>query len=238
MKRIFCLLTIALTAFVLLGSEQVAFSQGHVYMYDQGRNKPQRPAPGRFDYNNLQYGTYLGFRMGFNAAWVNSESSYMDANESKLGLNAGIVMGTQIAANAPVFLESGLFYTEKGGKSNYDGKHFTYDLNFLEVPFTFKYAIGIPSNVGLSIQPFMGPYFAFGVGGHVKDFGDRVAYSSFGDSEYKFKRFDAGLKIGCGLGISMFYTELSYNVGLRNIGHDLFDETHSRAFTVTVGMNF
>jgi len=79
---------------------------------------------------------------------------------------------------------------------------------------------------------------AIGVGGYVKDFGAREAYHSFGSEDYQFKRFDAGLKIGCGFSIQNFYAEMNYNAGLANIGHDMFDETHNRGFTFTVGVNF
>ena len=78
----------------------------------------------------------------------------------------------------------------------------------------------------------------FYFGGYVKDFNARQAYHSFGDAEDQFKRFDAGLKIGCGFSIQAFYAELNFNVGLANIGHDMFDETHNRGVSLTVGVNF
>lgn len=221
-----------LVASITLFAAQVSVAQG-VYMYDRGNHHGRNYGYAR----GLGGGTYMGFRFGVNAAQVKSEATYLESNSSRAGLVAGVVMGQQIAPHAPVLFETGLLYSEKGGKSDYGGD-FTYNLNYLEVPLTFKYAIQLPTAPDVTIQPLFGAYLGLGVGGYVKDFGAREAYHSFGSEDYQFKRFDGGLKIGCGVGIQMFYAELSYNLGLANIGHNMFDETHNRAISLTLGMNF
>ena len=228
MKRTFLYTVIILAA---LAMPQVVQAQGRVYIYDNGR--PSRSA--RYGQNYFG-GTYLGFRFGLNATEVSSEASYLKSSSPRGGLLAGVVLGQYMGPVIPVFLETGLLYSEKGGKSDYGGD-FSYNLNYLEVPFNFKYMITFPKP-GISVQPFMGPYIAYGVGGYVKDFNAREAYHSFGSAEDQFKRFDAGLKIGCGFSIQAFYAELNFNVGLANIGHDMFDETHNRGVSLTVGVNF
>ena len=231
MKKNFLTRAIAVAVALMTALPAASFGQGRVYMYDTGNHRPQR---------NGYYtpaGQYFGFRLGVNAAQVKSEATYFESNSSRAGLVAGFVGGTQMAPNAPVFFESGLMYVEKGGKSDFGGD-FTYNLNYLEVPFTFKYVIDIPESPALSIQPFLGAYMGVGVGGYVKDFERREAYHSFGSDPDQFKRFDGGLKIGCGLGLQMFYAEICYNLGLANIGHDMFDETHNRGLMFTVGINF
>lgn len=228
MKRSF-IFTVIITAALAL--PQILPAQGHVYMYDTGH--PARPAQYG---NNYHGGTYFGFRFGINATEVSSEATYLESSSPRGGLQAGFVVGQQLAQRVPLFLETGLMYSEKGGKSDYGGD-FSYNLNYLEVPLNFKYMIYFPQP-RISVQPFMGPYLAYGVGGYVKDFNARQAYHSFGDAEDQFKRFDAGLKIGCGFSIQAFYAELNFNVGLANIGHDMFDETHNRGVSLTVGVNF
>ena len=232
MKRNILSRAIAVMAVLLTALPSASFAQGHVYMYDRGHQRPTTRqgyyAPGD---------AYFGFRMGVNAAQVRSESTYFESNSPRAGLAAGFVGGAQVAPHAPVFFESGLMYVEKGGKSDYDGD-FTYNLNYLEVPMTFKYIIDVPNSPGLSIQPMLGAYMGVGVGGYIKDFGAREAYHSFGSDPEQFKRFDGGLKIGCGLGLQMLYAEICYNYGLANIGHDMFDETHNRGLMFTVGINF
>ena len=232
MKRNFLSKAIAVLAVLITALPAASLAQGHVYMYDRGgHNRPSRP--GYYAPEEV----YFGFRMGVNAAQVKSEATYLESNSSRAGLMVGLVGGTQIAPHAPDFFESGLMYVEKGGKSDYGGD-FTYNLNYLEVPMVFKYAIDIPNSPGISIQPMLGAYMGLGIGGYVKDFEKREAYHSFGSDPDQFKRFDAGLKIGCGLGIQMFYAELAYNMGLANIGHDMFDETHNRGISLTIGVNF
>jgi hypothetical protein len=82
-------------------------------------------------------------------------------------------------------------------------------------------------------------YLACGVGGKIKDYGDRQAYDSF-DSDYddNFNRFDGGIKLGCGASFQMFYLEASYDIGLANVGKDNFDDTRTGCFNLTFGVNF
>ena len=82
-----------------------------------------------------------------------------DLSGMKAGFTLAGIIGLRLSQTAPVFLESGLYYTQRGGK---DGK-LTADLNCLEVPLLVKY--GIKATDEIAILPFIGPYFAFGVGG-------------------------------------------------------------------------
>ena len=136
--------------------------------------------------------------------------------------------------SSPVYFETGLSYVEKGGEGRYEGSKFTYSLNYLEMPLVVKYMI--PVDRLFSIQPFAGGYVAAGIGGKIKDFGQRQAYSSF-DKE-GFKRFDAGIRGGCGIQFDHFYAELAYDFGLANISHDYFDTSRTGSLSATVGVNF
>ena len=139
-----------------------------------------------------------------------------------------------MAQASPLYFETGLYYTEKGGKGNYDGKKFTYNLNYLEVPLLMKYAI--PLDYRSCVQPFVGGYLACGVSGQIKDYGNRQAFSSFDNDA--FKRFDGGLRIGCGIQYDIAYAEAAYEFGLANICNDAFDTSHNRCFYLNVGVNF
>lgn len=185
------------------------------------------------NYNNM----YCGFRIGLGISTVNSDSKYLDGNDPLTGLNLGFVVGTQVVRGTPLFFESGLYYTEKGGKSTYNGSKFTYNLNYLEIPLLVKYKFYADND--LSFEPFMGGYLACGVGGKIKNYQSRAAYGSF-DSDYSdnFNRFDGGLRLGCGMSFQMMYLEASYDIGLSNIGKDDFDETHNGCFNLTFGVNF
>jgi len=177
---------------------------------------------------------YFGLRVGMNASHVNSESAFLDGNKTKAGLNLGFAAGVQLTPYTPLFFESGLYYTQKGGKSGSGDNKFTYNLNYLEIPLLIKYKHFMGN--GTSIQPFAGGYLACGVDGNIKNYGSRQAFSSF-ENGY-FNRFDGGLKIGCGLGFNMLYVDASYDIGLANIGQDDFDDTHNGCFTLNIGVNF
>lgn len=99
----------------------------------------------------------------------------------------------------------------------------------------YRYA----ASPGITVEPFAGGFLSCGVGGKIKDFGQREAYSSFGDDYTdNFRRFDGGLRLGCGLGLQNFYVEAAYDVGLANVGKDDFDDTHTGNFNLTLGVNF
>ena len=177
---------------------------------------------------------YVGLRVGLNTSHVNSESPLLDGSSLKTGLNIGLAAGTQLSYRAPIFLETGLYYTQKGGKSGSGLDKFTYDLNYLEVPLLIKYKHFVGNQT--SIQPYAGAFLAIGTDGNIKNYGTRTAFSSF-ETGY-FNRFDGGLKIGCGVGYNMLYLDASYDIGLANIGQDNFDDTHGGCFTINLGVNF
>lgn len=182
---------------------------------------------------------YVGIRVGPSFTTVNSDQPELDGGSSKTGLNVGLAVGTAISNHAPLFLETGIYYTEKGGKGLHDGSKFMYNLDYLEIPLLFKYRHAFDSH--FKIEPFFGGYFAVGVGGKIKNFGAREAYSSFGDGaldQPQFKRLDGGLKMGCGISYDMFYAEVGYDLGLSNICHDYFDTSKNSALTVNLGVNF
>lgn len=178
--------------------------------------------------------TYYGLRVGLALSSVCSDDAYLDGSGLSTGVNIGVVAGFQLAPSAPIYFETGLSYTEKGGRGHYNGNKFTYDLDYLEVPLLLKYDYW--TSPDLSVQPFIGGYLACGVGGKVKDFGHRQAVSSF-DDEF-FKRFDGGLRIGCGLQFSHLYAEVAYDIGLSNICHDSFNSSRNGCLQLNCGVNF
>ena len=204
------------------------------YRYGRGYN-PRIQTVGRHGNELIAWHSYyVGFRVGLNASHVSSESPLLDGSSMKSGLNIGIAAGTQLTYRAPLFIESGLYYSQKGGKSDSGNGKFTYDLNYLEVPLLIKYKHFVGNQT--SIQPYAGGYLAVATDGQIKNYGTRTAFSSFEDGY--FNRFDGGLKIGCGVGYNMLYLDASYDIGLANIGQDNFDDTHNGCFTINLGVNF
>jgi hypothetical protein len=190
----------------------------------------------RYTSSRNRYGneTYYGLRLGLAVATVNSDDSSLDGGDASSGLNLGAVVGTQLSPYTPIYLEGGLFYVEKGGKGDYNNENFTYDLNYLEIPVVVKYKYYF--NEDAAIQPFFGGFLSCGVGGNIKNYDKREATSSFSD-DY-FRRFDGGIRLGCGVSFQNFYMDLSYDIGLANICHDTFDKSHTGCFFATIGVDF
>lgn len=193
--------------------------------------------------NRLDYGrgwchagdAYYGLRIGPAFSTVNSDDDRLDGGDSQTGLSVGAIVGFPLSHRTPLYLETGLSYIEKGGKKDLNHwKDMTYDLNYLQMPIVLKYKYNIDRN--FSIQPFLGGYMAVGVGGKIKNFEEREAYSSFSDDA--FQRFDGGLRFGCGMAYDLFYADITYDLGLSNICHDYFDTSHNGCLSLNVGVNF
>lgn len=181
-----------------------------------------------------EHNVYYGLRLGLGISTVNSDEKELDGGGAKTGLNIGAVIGFQLSPAAPVYLESGLFYTEKGGKGHIDGAKHEFGMNYLKLPVIVKYKYSIDEN--FSIQPFAGGYFAYGISGKIKNYAAKETFSTFSDS--RFKRFDGGLKFGCGAEYQMIYAEIGYDLGLANLSHSDFDSSHNGCFYINCGVNF
>ncbi len=199
------------------------------------------PNSGRLDYSSGHHGlgidagdAYYGFRIGPSFSTVHSGDGELDADKSQTGLTIAVLTGIPLTNNVPLYFETGLMYTEKGGKNKLNGDKCIYNLNYLEIPLVVKYVYEIAND--FSIQPMFGGYLACGVGGKIKDYDMREAWHSF--SKDWFRRFDGGLRIGCGIGFNVAYVDLVYDIGLANISHDSFDSAHNGCLYIDFGVNF
>jgi hypothetical protein len=186
---------------------------------------------GRSRYNRDDTERYYGLRLGMNVASTSSESNTFDTNP-RTGLVIGFAYGMQLSRNHPLWLEASLLYSEKGGKTHQDGDKVTYRLGYLQLPIVAKYGINLDDD--LFLQPFFGGYLSIGITGKVKNYATRESESVFDN----MKRFDGGLRAGCGLEYKMMYVEVGYDLGLANIAKDEFDNTKTRCFFVNLGINF
>jgi len=198
---------------------------------------PTRPHRGNTEY---RYGGYyatpawFGLRAGWNVGHVSSDIALLDAGTPISRLNLGIVGGVQVSPYIPVGIEAGLLYSGKGGKLTHAGEKTVYQLDYLEIPVVAKYGAYFAEGIG--VQPFLGFYLAGAVAGQAKDYASRTTAEVFNDAY--FRRFDSGLRFGCGFNILMLYAELSYDFGLTNISHDDFQKAHTRTLSLTLGFDF
>ncbi|MBR6489813.1 MAG: PorT family protein [Muribaculaceae bacterium] len=232
MKKFFALAMIAIMASLPM------MAQRHNYGSTSSRYDYER-SHSRWIRNYYGKDMYFGLRIGPAISHVSGDGITY-AGSSKTGLHLGGVVGFEVTNRAPVFFETGLSYVNKGGKGEWMGNNVTTNLSYIELPLVFKYIYY--TDMGLSIHPLFGGYLAVGVDGNIKNYNTHEKTSAFGkDKELgmpRFKRFDGGLRIGCGVGFSMFYFDMTYDIGLANISHDDYDSSSNRTFYLNFGVNF
>jgi hypothetical protein len=179
---------------------------------------------------------YYGARMGLTLA---SMSDDYDASSMKACLTLGGVIGLRVSSSSPVFLESGFYYTERGGKSDY----YKCGINYFEIPLLIKY--GFKASDDIALLPFFGPYFSYGIGGKIKATKDYSGTPGFSKGNNfnsfqsdHFKHSDMGFKLGCGAEYNRLYLEIGYQIGVKNISKNDNLDAHGRGFFANVGVNF
>ena len=183
-----------------------------------------------FDEENV----YYGVRIGVNVASLSGDTKdgFGVNMGSKAGLSLAGVVGLRVSNTAPVFLESGLYYSERGAKK--DKIVLTY--NNLEIPVLVKYGF---KTSDLAILPFFGPAFSQAVSGKYKIKGTDFEVGAFDEKEWVgLKRFNMGIKLGCGVEYDMLYLEAGYHFGVTNMcKHDNIS-MRSNSLFVNFGVNF
>lgn len=169
---------------------------------------------------------YYGLRLGLNVANVSGDN--VDGWDAKTGFNFGGVVGLRLSDTTPVFIESGLYYTERGAKKN----KAKIGLTYLEVPILIKYGVQVSDDIAL--LPYIGPAFGLGIAGKYKVPGV-INESSF---KHQCNRPDVGIKLGCGAEWNKLYLEAGYQFGMANILDDEDNTAHGNAFFVNIGVNF
>ena len=166
-----------------------------------------------------------------------------------LGMKAGMtlagVVGIRLSESTPVFLESGLYYTERGGKKNKRSVSY----NGLEIPLLVKYGFQVDE---FAILPFLGPYFSYAVSGKAKiagEGGKTVYVGAFDEKKWTgLKRANMGFKVGVGAEYNKLYLEVGYQLGVTDISKNGNNEAingkvddisiKSNAFFMNFGVNF
>ncbi|MBO4825862.1 MAG: PorT family protein [Prevotella sp.] len=171
---------------------------------------------------------YYGIRIGMTGATLSGDHVKSDM---KMGMVLGAVLGIRVSNTTPLFLESGAYYSERGGKNEGGGK---VGYNNLEIPLLIKYGVKAGD---MAVLPFFGPYFAYAFSGKVK-IGDE-SFGTFDEKKWDgLKRANMGFKLGCGFEFNKLYAEAGYQFGVSNISKSDGHSIHSNALFVNVGINF
>jgi len=182
----------------------------------------------------------FGVKAGANLSTFTGDLDDLDA---KFGFNIGVTVDYSITEN--IYLSSGLEFTNKGAKAEYDFRpvdgdkyDVTMTANYLQLPIHIGYKL--PISEGVIINFHGGPYLAYGIGGKTKfEYGNKTEKeNTFGDDG--FKRFDFGLGLGAGVEFGNINVGLGYDFGLVNIADDDDDDIsvkNGNAY-LTVGYKF
>ena len=177
---------------------------------------------------------YYGVRIGLTNATLGGD---LDGVKSKVGMAMAGVVGLRLSGTTPVFLESGLYYTERGAKN--------IGYTNLEVPLLIKY--GIKASDDIAILPFVGPYFARACWGETKSAlnknaeGKETKVGSFDEKKAwtgGLSRLNMGFKIGYGAEYNKLYLEVGYQIGVTNIAKQDDLTIRSNALFANFGVNF
>ena len=181
-------------------------------------------------WRDYQRRSYLSIRFGLNVPTLYYKGTGgLAQTQSIARFNVGLVCGNKLGNGLPFYFETGLLYTEKGAEleATDETDRRVSHLKYLEIPFVSKYKID--TNVDdLTVQPFFGGFIAVGIAGRTKYYGTRTTRSSFGDDRYK--RFDSGIRLGCGMAYQNFYFELAYDIGLFDISGKHYTDYHYDGF--------
>lgn len=172
----------------------------------------------------------FGIRAGMNVSRLTLKvENLSESFDSRVSFHAGISDQIRLVPNLPLYLETGIYVTQKGGF--YEG--IKANPLYLQIPLLVNYHIAIGER--LSIDPFAGIYYAVGVAGNLKYMGEKADY--FG--EYGLAdRSDFGIRVGAGLSFGHGYLGLGYDFGLLNTCRDAYYKLHTGCFTLTLGYNF
>lgn len=175
---------------------------------------------------------YYGLRVGANFSSLTGDYAW-NPSGTKTGMNLAGIIGFRLSPDVPLFLESGVWYTQRGAKKEKNSASF----NYLEVPVLMKYGVEVAD--GLAVLPFFGPYFSFNISGKYKY--HEVAETVLTQEISKhYKIADMGFKLGCGAEWNMLYLELGYQFGAYNLAkkNDLAQVARTSNLFFNVGVNF
>lgn len=158
---------------------------------------------------------HFGIRGG-----VSASSYSLDGMESKIFPMGGFAVDFKVAP-IPLYLESGLYYVNRGYKLDIPDYYYddeSTDNQAIEMPLVVSYHYYL--NDKMSIQPFLGGFIS------------QVFDGPFDDLDY-------GLRLGAGFNYGRAYASIGYDFGLKNFDYYGSDNSFkSGLFFFNIGFNF
>lgn len=173
--------------------------------------------------------TTFGIKAGLNLSNVGSSDGNYDNTESKAGFHAGITLDYAFTPNW--YLLTGLEYSSKGVKVDLNVDQ-DVTAGYVQLPVAGAFKFNITDDLGILVH--VGPYFAYGVNGKIKQ--GSSEQDTF--SDIALKRFDCGMTVGGTLEWRKLCFGIGGEVGFVNIMQKNNDKAETRNFTLSVGYKF
>ncbi len=155
----------------------------------------------------------FGVRAGMNVANMSVKGYSPD---SKIGFHVSGVYQRLLTSSAPLYLETGLSFSQKGCKSGSEVGDIKANAMYLQIPVMVNYKFSIKDAV--TLYPSVGLYYGLGIGGKVKGEGYNV--DTFGKTG-ALKRSDLGMRVSATVEWKKFSLGLGYEFGLMDINKNL-----------------
>lgn len=177
----------------------------------------------------------FGVRGGINVSATSVEVAGVSKDlDSRVGFHVGISDQILLSRHLPLYIETGLSFSQLGGK--FEG---AVDRPlYLQIPLLINYHFNIGDKVRLI--PFGGTYFGVGIAGQSESAtGEKK--DCFGDDALQ-DRFDVGVRLGFGVEWRRIFFGVNYDLGCYNIlNEDIAGgaaEANNNCFSVSIGYNF
>ena len=184
----------------------------------------------------------FGIRAGVNFSKIDFG---FGALENKISFNAGFSYEHLLKKDIPLYLETGLHYSNKGYQTKEeDREKETLSLNYLQIPLMLNYKFKVGKSY--TIYPSAGVYYAYAISGNHQEIycydncDEIYKYDAF-DDEYgaDVKRSDLGYRVGASAVWKKTVLSVGYEKSLINIGKDTdgLKVKNSNIF-ISLGLNF
>ena len=183
----------------------------------------------------------FGVEAGLNFGSITeSYSSHEYKYTGKTGLYVGLNYEYEVGEN--MYLHMGLAYSQYGGKYTEEDGWEEIKLNYLDIPFMFKYGFGLSDEI--KAFAIGGPVFSMGLSGTYsggyEDESESVDIKFDGEKGTDgahLKSLNTGFRLGAGINYGNFEGGLYYTMGLSDISP--YDDTMKTSlFSIILGYRF
>jgi hypothetical protein len=174
----------------------------------------------------------FGLKGGINIANMKFSASGINFSPTSLvGFQVGPVADFKLQNS--LYFNTGLLYSLKGCKLEYQGESITDKFNYLEVPLnaTYKFPLAEKSNFFIEA----GPYLAYALSAKEKVNGETEDINFKDDG---VKRFDYGIGFGAGVEYSSLVARLNYQLELANINDDSDTTVKNKVLQISIAYMF